>query len=253
MLVETKIDEGVGWLIFNRSERLNAFNIEFMSEIISKIEELNSNPEVKVIAITGKGKVFSAGIDLAEVAKSEHPQDRANVFKKLAEMVTKTINTDKPVIIAVNGHCYGGGAELLWAGDIVIAVEGIKIAWVEAKWGFVPPFLSTIGALVFGPQRSSYIAMTSGSMTSDEAYKYGFISKLVKTPDELEKAVYQVKNEIMKNSPDAIRSLKRINRALKLTTLTALGVEELVELSRGKVAWDATKKFVEKKEPKYEW
>lgn len=112
------------WIYLNRPEKLNSLNTKLMDELIEALRKAEEDLETKIIIITGKGKTFSAGIDLREVAEAKSPDDSAAIFRKLAGLFRALLALEKPLIMAVNGHAYGGGAELLWAADIVIAVKG---------------------------------------------------------------------------------------------------------------------------------
>ena len=253
MPVECFERNSLGWIIVNRPERLNAYNIELMDEIIECAKKHEADKNVKIIALTSKGKLFSAGVDLKDVAEKGTPEGRASVFKKIVEMVTFLINMEKPFIIGVNGDAYGIGAEILWTADIVIAVKGAKIVWPESRWGYVPPGIISIGLYSLGIHRATYLAMTSGSITTDEAYKFGIVSELVEKPEDVEKAIEEAKNRIMANSPTAVRYIKDVVRIAKATHLLNIAGKYLVESAKTKEAEEAAKKFLEKKQPKYEW
>jgi len=169
-------------------------------------------------------------------------------------MVNTILMVDKPILIAMNGSAYGGGAEFLWLGDFVIAPKGIKIGWPEARWGLIPPFLPALGKYTLGLMRSQYLAYTSGSITSDEAYNYGLVSILVESVDDIEEAVKNLLNSLMGNSPDAFKSLKSYFRRIKMDMLAMYGVSELIRLGRDDRVIIRAKAFIEKREfPSYEW
>ena len=248
--VEVFDREGVRWIVFNRPEKLNSFNRGLMDEVIHALD----GEGYWAVVFSGKGRLFSAGIDLAELAASKDSLESGGLFEKLAEMVNTILMLDKPIVIAMNGSAYGGGAEFLWLGDFVVAPKGIKIGWPEARWGLIPPFLPALGKYTFGLMRSQYLAYTSGSITSEEAYNHGLISVLVESVEEVEKAVDDILNSLKANSPDAFKSLKNYFRRIKMDLLAMYGVSELIRLGRDDRVVSRARAFVDKKEfPSYEW
>ncbi|MET1129132.1 MAG: enoyl-CoA hydratase/isomerase family protein [Thermoproteota archaeon] len=252
--VEVAKEGKLGWITLNRPDKLNALNRAMLNELLKALSEMRDSPDVKIVVITGRGKAFSAGIDLKELASSSSPDEAEELFAKLAEVFEAVMSFPKPVIIALNGHAYGGGAELLWAADIVVSVKGVKIGWPEARWNLVPPALPFYGVFSLGPARAAYIALTSGELTSEEAYKLGLVSVLVDSQEELVDAVREVAVRIMANSPDAVSSIKAMLLQAKRSLPVGYGVAELRRLARYKKAIDAARAFAERKEmPSYDW
>ncbi|GBF09253.1 enoyl-CoA hydratase/isomerase family protein [Aeropyrum pernix] len=247
--VKTRVDPPLGWLVFSRPERLNAFNTSMMREVLAALDELEGDEGVRFVAITGEGKAFSAGIDLGELAEAGSPEEAERLFSTLAMVVERILGLRKPVIMAVNGHAIGGGAELLWAGDIVVAVRSARISWPESLWNLAPPFLPTLGPFVLGPARAAYLALTAEPITAEEAYRMGLVSLLVDEPGQLEDAVKRVAEKIMASPPAAVESIVGMLRAGKRGWHTQLGVAELKRLSKDTTALQAAKSFRDTKRP----
>jgi len=153
----------------------------------------------------------------------------------------------------LNGDAYGGGAELLWAADIVVAVENAKLVWAEARWGYVTPLLAVLGPSILGPSRTAMLAMTLEPLTAREAHHIGLIARLVPDQAALREEVYRIARSIMENSPQAIKSIKKLLRLAMKPHLVELGVSELERLARGEEARRAAKAFAEKRKPEYKW
>ncbi len=251
--IRVEVGDGLGWLFLSRSEKLNAMNKLMLREAREALEELEKSRDVAIIVLTGEGRVFSAGIDLFEVASASSSDEAAEPFRELAAFASRLLSIEKPVILALNGSAYGGGAELVWVADIVVAVSGSRLVWSEARWGLVPPLLTTIGLLSVGASRAAYIAMTSGELSVEEAYQLGIVARVVDSREELREAVYEIAKKIMANSPEAVHSAKKIIARAKLSTLVGLGISELERLSRTMQALEAAKAFTKKQEPKYKW
>jgi len=250
--VSLEVRDKLGWIYMNRPEKYNAMNTAMLRELVAAVGELEENPGAKVIAISGRGKAFSAGIDLSELASAKDPDEAGRLFQSLTLFFRKLLSLEKPLIIAVNGDAFGGGAELLWTGDAVVVAEGARISWAEARWGLLPPALSTIGILVLGPVRASYLAMTSTVISAREALEIGLATHVVPL-EKLEETVVGIARAFMENSPQALKAIKRIKRSIVLTHMLELGASELERLSRTISAINAAKAFTEKKRPSYEW
>lgn len=238
-------------IVFNRPDKLNAFNTELMEEVISEVSKLG---RAKALVFTGEGRFFSAGIDLAEVASCRDSNEVQNIFRTLARMFNTIASVDIPVIILLNGDAYGGGAEFIWLGDFVVAPKGIRIGWAESRWGLVPPIFPYLGSLTLGIIRSKYIAYTSGYITSEDAYHFGLISQLVDNKDELEKALEEILKKLSGISPYAFKSMKNYFRMVMNHQLTMYGVSELIRLSGDPQVKRKALDFIERKElPSYNW
>ena len=252
--VEVRVEPPIGWIVFNRPERLNAMDKSLLSETIRALEDLGSRGDVAFIAVTGKGKAFSAGMDLKALSMAGSLDEVGEAFELLARMFRALLAVEKVTIAAVNGVAAGGGAELLWAVDLSVAVRGVRIMWPEALWGLIPPALSTIGPQILGPARAAYLAMASGEVTAEEAYRLGLVSKLVERPEDLEEAVREMAREVMRSSPAAVNTIRRILRSYKASLALELGVSELIRLSRRGEVLEASRSFAgRKRPPEYKW
>jgi len=251
-LVSVEKEAFIGWIILNRPEKYNALNIQLMKEMISAANELDNDDIIKIIVLTGQGKTFSSGIDLSEIASLEKPEDIERIFSTLREVFIKYLSISKPLIIALNGDAYGGGAELIWTGDVVISVEDAKIGWVESRWGLIPPALTTIGLYQLGFSKASLIALTSGIVSVKELYEVGVVAKLVPKEELREEARKLARSIVETSSPEAISSIRKITKISKLKLLDELGLSELLRLSRSSELIIRAKNFIEKKQiPKY--
>ncbi len=250
--VSVEVRDRLGWVFMNRPDKYNALNIAMIDEIISSIDSLERSGEAKILVLSGRGKAFSAGIDLGELSSARSPDEAGALFQALARLFRRLLMVEKPLIVAVNGDAYGGGAELLWVGDAVVVSENSRISWAEARWGLLPPMLSTLGILSIGPVKASYLAMSSAVITAREALELGLATHIA-PQEKLEETVISIARSFMDNSPQALRAIKKIKRSILLTHLVELGVSELERLSRSGEALGAAQAFREKRKPNYQW
>lgn len=248
-----EVSGGLGRIVMSREDRLNALGREMIRSLVKLVDEAESSREVKVVSLTGRGRLFSAGIDLKEAAGSGGPDEASGLFEELVGLFSRLAQLSKPFIIELNGDAYGGGAELIWTADIVVSVRGARLVWPEARWGLSPPLLPVIGPSVLGPSRAAYLALTGSSLAAEEAYRLGLISRVYDTLEEMREGVAEIARSIVENSPRAVKSIKSLLRAAKLALLADLGSSELLRLSAMEEARNAWKAFLRKERPVYEW
>jgi len=251
-MIKVERKDLVQWIILNRPERLNALNRELMRKFVEELERSGKDPGVEIIVISGEGKIFSAGIDLQEIARAEKVEEVEDIFIHLERMFKTLLDVPKITILALNGDAYGGGAEMIWAADIVVSVEDAKIGWAEARWGLVPPIAIGLGSFVLGFSRAALTAYTAGSITAKEAYNLGLISVLT-SRDKLRESVEEVANNILINtSPEARESIRNMIRLVKKSLFVEFGVSELKRLSKTGELIKRARDFIEKKQiPRY--
>ena len=231
-----------------------ALNRATMGMIVEALQESESNDKAKIVALTGTGRFFSVGIDLKELARAKSPSQAMELFATLTDTFNRLLHAKKPLIILINGDAYGGGAELIWTGDIVISLKSAKLVWAEAKWGLIPPLLTVIGPHVMGHARASMLAMTGEGITGEEAKMLGIVSDTVDSIEELEGKAREVSAKIMRNSPKAVMSIKRLLVLSKLHALAEASTRELIRLAATEEALSAARAFYEeRRQPKYEW
>lgn len=126
---------GLATLILNRPDKLNSINLDIFVELRAEVDKIaEQTDQVGLVVVRGAGKCFSAGHDLADIAKGERPP-RPN-FQ--SETIERLANLPQPVISAVHGHCYTGALELALAGDLIFAAESAKFADTHARWALTP-------------------------------------------------------------------------------------------------------------------
>jgi len=195
------IADGVCTITINRPDKLNALNIETISELGLAIAEAEKDKKVIGIIITGEGpKAFVAGADIAEF--SAFSLKEAKEMAKNGHRVFDSIeNCTKPVIAAVNGFALGGGCELAMACHIRIASTNAKFGQPEISLGVIPGYGGTqrLTRLV-GKARATEMLITGDAITADEARALGLVN-YVTEPDQLLSRAMEILSKIAKKSP----------------------------------------------------
>ena len=196
----------VGTVRLNRPEKHNALNAQLSHELIDALDRLEADDDVNVIVLTGAGeKAFCAGADMAEAVGGDGP-DPSNVGAP-AQAVARVLRTAKPVIAAVNGYAYGGGAVLAINCDIRIASENAKFRFVGASYGLV------VGAFqlprVVGAPLAKELIFTARTIGAQEALRIGLVNHVVPV-EKLESTVMEMALAIAANSRAAVMASKRV-------------------------------------------
>jgi len=182
IIVEKK--NGIGTIIINRPQVLNALNIETLEELIKAVEELEHDPTTQVAIITGKEKAFIAGADIKQMQGMNTLQ--AKKFGALGHRLMQHIEHSRlPYIAAVNGYALGGGCELMMACDIILASTHAKIGQPEINLGIHPGFGGTqrLPRLI-GTIKAKELLLTGDTIDAQEAYRIGLVNKIIE-PEKL--------------------------------------------------------------------
>lgn len=218
-------DGAIAILTFVREDRLNALDHQMMRDLAETFAELDRDPSVSVIVMTGRGKAFVAGADINGYLDIEL-LDYVD-FQRLGRKMYESVESNsKPVIAAVNGWALGGGFELVLVADIVIASERAKLGLPECKLGLLPGGGGTqrLPRLI-GRNKAKEMLMTGDPITAAEAERLGIVNKVV-PPNELMDAALAMARTIAERAPQAVRMAKQlVNHGLQAPLDTAITME----------------------------
>ncbi|HEY4110532.1 enoyl-CoA hydratase-related protein [Puia sp.] len=171
-----EIQDQIAFITLNRPEKMNAFTREMALLLQSRLDECASLHEVRAVYITGAGKAFSAGQDLAEVVGPDAPGMAKILSEHYNPLVTRIRNLPKPVIAAVNGVAAGAGANLALCCDIVVAAKSASFIQAFSKIGLIPDTGGTwfLPRLV-GRQKAAGIAFLGDRVTAEQAERMGMV------------------------------------------------------------------------------
>jgi enoyl-CoA hydratase len=218
-------EDKVAVLTISRPKALNALNSETLKELDLAIDEIANDDKVYAVIITGAGKAFVAGADIAEMKDLDVLGGRR--FGNLGNKVFRKLETlEKPVIAAVNGFALGGGCELSMACDIRIASVKAKFGQPEVGLGITPGFGGTqrLSRLV-GLGMAKELIYTAKIINAEEALRIGLVNKVVALEDLLVEAK-ALANTIAGQAPIAVSLCKAaINKGMQLDIDSALSYE----------------------------
>ncbi len=228
MKYENLIVEGEGevsLLKINRADCLNALNSQTLDELANVLEDLRQDETVRVVVITGEGKAFVAGADIAEM-RDMSPQ-QARVFSQKGQGVFDQIESlGKPVIAAINGFALGGGCELALACDIRIASEAARFGQPEVNLGIIPGFAGTQRlARLVGEGKAKELIFTGEIIDAQAALSCGLVNEVV-PPEQLMDETMAMARKIVAKGPVAISEAKTvIHRGLQVDLASGMALE----------------------------
>jgi enoyl-CoA hydratase/carnithine racemase len=240
----------LGWITLERPNALNSLTPEMVTQFTERLLAWRADPEVRVLAVTGRGRAFCAGADLKNVNSGEPgSKDLLDVIGVLFNLLR---SFPKPVIAAVNGLAFAGGLEIVLACDLVIAAEGARFADAHSNFGVFPGG----GGAAILPRKvpanvARYLLFTGDSINAADAKAYGLVNDVV--PDtELEARVQALGDRLAKKSPLVLAAMKRVaNETADKSAADAL-LHELLECRNHQRSYDlqeGLKAFSEKREP----
>ena len=207
--IKCELNEGIATVTVNRPKAMNALNSQVLDELFDAFTALAGNPAVKAVILTGEGKAFVAGADIAEMSKLNAVEARA--FAKKGHAVMNLIeNIEKPVIAAVNGFALGGGCELSMACDIRIASSKAKFGQPEVGLGLIPGFGGNLRLpRLVGKGNAKYLIYSADMIDAAEAYRIGLVQKVAE-PEELIAEAEKMAGKIAAQAPIAVAVAKDV-------------------------------------------
>ncbi|MGZ5469783.1 MAG: enoyl-CoA hydratase-related protein [Candidatus Aminicenantales bacterium] len=249
-ILKMEVAEGVATVTVSRPQAMNALNTRFFQEMDSLVAEIAGRTDIKVVVITGDGKAFVAGADIAEmVAKTP---DEARAFSRMGQRTFRSLELlEKPVIAAVNGFALGGGCELALACDLRVASTKAKFGQPEVNLGLIPGYAATqrLPRLI-GLGNALFLLLTGEMVGAEEALRMGLVQKTVE-PEALMPTVLELARTIASKGPLAVRLVKRVAREGLLKDFeSGCALEaEAFGLRFGNEGAEGMKAFLEKRKP----
>lgn len=218
-LVIEELHDHVCVLTMNRPERHHALNRALSKSLADAMERAKNNEEIRVIVLTGSGgKAFCAGADMLEASGIE--ETKANAGAR-ANTIAHFSDTPIPIIAAINGYCYGGGARLAIACDIRLASTTATFRLPGAEYGLVVA-AATLPRLI-GSSRAKELIFSARRFDANQALEWGLVNSL-HSPESLMPATLELAKEIASNSVEAVRASKRVIDAATLSE-NAINIE----------------------------
>jgi methylglutaconyl-CoA hydratase len=211
--VATDIVAGVARITLNRPEKRNALDRATIEALTQTLRDCAGNDAVRVVQLTGAGKVFCAGADLTEMQAQAQAGEAANLkdAERLATLLTVLDSMPKPTLARVNGDGYGGALGLLGACDIVVAVADAKFAFTEVRLGIIPAVISPFVLGKMGESAARRYFLTAETLTAANLKELGLVHEVV-SADLLDAGCERIIEALLRAAPRALAEAKTLIR-----------------------------------------
>ncbi|WP_180127995.1 MULTISPECIES: enoyl-CoA hydratase [unclassified Acinetobacter] len=216
-------NNGVGLITLNRPQALNALNSTLIQDLNSALNDLDRDPTIGCMVITGSEKAFAAGADIKEMAELSFPNIYLDDFFHLADRIAQR---RKPLIAAVSGYALGGGCELALMCDFIYCADNAKFGLPEVTLGVIPGIGGTQRlTLAIGKAKAMEMCLTARQMGAVEAEQSGLVAQVFPREELVEKAL-KAAEKIAEKSVVATMMIKEsINRAFEVSLQEGLRFE----------------------------
>lgn len=204
-MIEYQQRGDASWIVIDRTEKLNCLTLEGWDGVREALNR--AADESRVAVLTGTGRAFSAGDDIAIFDEFDSADDLEALGTRLHSVFQGIEQTPIPVIAAVNGLAYGGGCEIVAACDLAVAVEDAEFSLPETRIGVYPAFAVKRMAAFGGRKRCMELALTGEPIDAATALEWGLVNRVV-AKDELDEEVTELIEQISKSPKRSIRLTK---------------------------------------------
>jgi methylglutaconyl-CoA hydratase len=248
-------NQRIATVTMNRPEVHNALNMPLLKELVTAFGELSEDDNLSAVILTGAGKSFSAGADIAMMqmaAQASYEQNKQEA-RQLAGAFEQINNFPAPILARVNGAALGGGLGLLAVCDIVIAADTARLAFSEVKLGIAPAVISPYVIRKTGVAWARRLFVTGERFTPELGREIGLVHTV--TPlESLDEAVDSVVQELLSSGPHALRSCKMLARdigGLQEDLVREITIDTIARLRVSAEGQEGLGAFLEKRKPSW--
>src|SRR5215813_291595 len=206
------VDErGVASLVLNRPEVNNAYDGKLIEALLAGMDALAAAVRLRAVVITGNGKHFQAGADLAwiDAVRTASLEENIRVSRLTATAVRRLNELAVPTVALVQGGCFGGGTGIVAACDVVIAADTAMFSIAEARWGLTAAIIIPQLNDAIGVRQVRRYALTGERFGAAEARRIGLVHEVVRAA-QLEAAGAKIVTHLLANAPEALAETKRL-------------------------------------------
>ena len=205
---------GIAIVTLNRPEVHNAFNAELIAELTDVFAMIADQPGIRMMILRGEGPSFSAGADLSwmKLAALNTRDDNESDAQRLAEMLLQLYEMPQMTLALVQGTAMGGGAGLVAACDVAIAMAGTKFSFSEVRLGLTPATISPFVIEAIGPRAARALFVTAESFDAAHAEKIGLVQYVAQTADEMAELEEHIAKLVFGAAPGAVADSKKLVR-----------------------------------------
>lgn len=249
ILTETK--DKVGIVTLNRPQAYNALNLQLLEELMSALEEFDSQDDLGSMLITGSDKAFAAGADITNMVEATEDQIRNSPFIPLFARIQRC---KKPILAAVAGHCLGGGIELAMSCDLIVAADNAKFGQPEINLGVIPGAGGTQRLTrAVGKVLAMEMILNNRTLSAEEAFQFGLINHVYPLAEYFDQSLL-LAQQIATRAPLAIQAAKQaVNQSFETSLSAGLDLERelFYQLFSSQDQKEGMRAFLEKRQPSW--
>lgn len=249
--------DGRVFVTINRAAKKNAFNAETIAALYEAFVTLHSADQVRVVFLRGAGGTFSAGADLSwmrDAADWSESDNRVDAMG-LAKMLKALHDIPALTVALVEGAAMGGGAGIVAACDMAVAVEGTKFAFSEVKLGLIPATIAPYVIEAVGARRSRALFMTGNVFDADYAAHLGLIDMVLPNAEAIDDFIAMMSDSLTASAPGAMGDAKRLVHYVANHKLDGSLMEETAKrIARARVSeegQEGVRAFLDKRKPSW--
>jgi methylglutaconyl-CoA hydratase len=251
-LVTLQEDGPVAVVTLNRPRERNALSRALVARLRDTIDEVAVESGIRAVVLTGAGPAFCSGMDLKEAVQMEASPDSEHetiaVLQEFADLIQALHVCRKPTIAAVNGDAIAGGAGLMSACDLAVAIETARVGYPEVRRGLIPAIVVHHLSRQVGDRRTRQLLLTGELISAQEARDWGLINVI--TPHEVVERALAIARQFVDCGPSALATTKHLideatGRPQNLRGAAAVSAAARV----GAEAREGMRAFVEKRPP----
>ncbi|MGA7808134.1 enoyl-CoA hydratase-related protein [Bradyrhizobium sp.] len=204
-------ERGVAVVTLNRPEVNNAYDGGLIDGMRAAMDELGSEPRLRVVVLKGNGRHFQAGADLKWInaVRPQSPEQNEAVSRATFEAVQRLNRLPVPTVALVHGGCFGGGTGVISACDVVIAADNAVFSITEVRWGLTAAIIIPQLCDAIGVRQVRRYALTGERFDAHEARRIGLVHEVVPLAG-LDSAGAKVVEQLLANGPEALAETKRL-------------------------------------------
>ncbi len=250
-ILHTSMDSrGVLTLRMQRADKHNALNPELIDALTDALAHSARNEQVRAIVLTGDGRSFCSGADLAWMQASidYSPQQNQQDAARLSDLMRALAQSPKPTLARINGPAFGGGVGLIACCDIAITVDSAVFAFSETRLGLVPAVISPYILMSIGPRHARRLFMTAERFNAHDALQWQLVHQVVKS-DELDQSIETQLQLLLQAGPHALQHCKTLIPLLNDQALDQQLINLIATLRSSPEAQEGLRAFLDKRKP----
>jgi methylglutaconyl-CoA hydratase len=253
-MLKVNVERPIASVILDRPDVHNAFNDELVKLITDTFTELAARDDVRVIVLGGNGKSFCAGADLNWMKRMVHYTREQNLedARAVGRMYLTIAKCRKPVIARVHGAALGGGAGLVAACDIAVAVESVQFGFTEVKLGIIPAIIAPFVIARVGPGRAREFFITGERFLAPVALSIGLVQHVAAHELALDGLIDSKISQILTSAPNAIAAAKELIFGVAARTLESsleFAADAIARARTGEEGQAGMQAFLERQKP----